>query len=226
MHDPVPDTLKSTATWAAQEVDQLFTRLARYTRFVVLSKWFLMLFAVGLMAALIAVPLVSKDRSGIRVSFIDKKLTGKDPASSPVMNHPEYSATSDKGDQFNVKGIRAMQISASRITVEGVEAQMIAADGSWRSLTAGRAEYDQAARTILLTGHVALLDAQGHSFTTESARVNLATMEVEGDQPIQGVGPLGNLLASTFKIMDSGKRIIFYGGTTPLKLTIERNRRA
>lgn len=223
MDETTPEKRYNPATWAVHEVDQLLGRLARYTRFVVFSKWFLMLFAVGLMTTLIAVPLISKDRSGIRVSFVDSGVAGgKKNVSNPVMNGPVYSGSSEKGDQFKVTGTRATQITSTLIKIEQVEAQMIAPNGSWRSLTAAEADYDQTAKTIVLTGEVTLLDEQGYNFTTELVNVNLNTMEAEGNRPIQGVGPLGNLLASSFKIMDSGKRIIFYGGTQPLKLKIER----
>jgi hypothetical protein len=208
--------------WAVNEVDHLFSKLARYTRFVVFSKWFLLVFAIGLMVTLITVPLVSKDRSGVRVSFVDTQTNGKGAAASPVMSNPEYRGTSEKGDQFKVGGARAIQVSPTHITIEQVEAQMITPTGSWRSLTAQRAEYDQDKKMIALMGDVTLVDEQGYSFVTDAATVNMATMEVVGDSPIQGVGPLGNLLASSFKIMDSGKRIIFAGGPERLRLRIDR----
>jgi lipopolysaccharide export system protein LptC len=222
MDAPEADKRFGAANWAVKEVDLIFSRLGRYTRFVVLSKWFLIAFVLCLVVALIAVPLVSKDRSGIRVSFIDNEVTGKGPTSSPVMNRPEYRATSAKGDQFRIGGARAVQVTPTLITIEQVEAQMLTQKGSWRSLTADTAEYDQNGKTIVLKGNVTLLDDQGYSFTTDSATIDTATSEVAGNSPIQGVGPLGNLLASSFKIMDSGKHITFMGGTSPVHLTIER----
>lgn len=216
------DKRLNPANWAVREVDQILSRFARYTRFVVFSKWFLMLFAVGLMSALIAVPLIGKDRSGIRVSFVDKGTGKANTASSPVMNNPEYRGTGDKGDQFKVSGIRATQLSSARILLEQVEAQMLSPSGSWRSLTATKADYDQDAKSILLTGEVTLVDEQGYHFVTNSMTVALDTMEISGNEPVEGVGPLGNLLASGFKITDNGKRIKFMGGTEPLRLKIER----
>ncbi len=225
MNDAPSEKRLRGADWAVNEVDQLFSRLGRYTRFVLYSKWFLMLFAVGLMSALIAVPLISKNRSGIRVSFVDAASIAKGTSSQPMMSNPEYSGTGAKGEQFKVAGARAIQLSPTQIRIERVEAQMISPNGSWRSLTADGADYDQTAKMIALAGSVTLVDEQGYSFTTDAATVNMNSMEVVGNSPIQGVGPMGNLLASSFKIMDSGKRIMFMGGAQPVRLRIERKAR-
>ena len=205
-----------------REVDHLLSRLARYTRFVLYSKWFLMLFAAALLTTLVALPLLSKNRSGVRMSFVDAKDTAQKSATEPVMNSPEYYGTSDSGDQYKVTGMRAVQVSPTLIRIANVEGQFINPNGGWRSIAAESAEYQQEAKQLNLTGNVTMMDQQGYSFTTESALLNTATSEVVGNEQVQGSGPLGNLLASSFRIMDNGKRIIFYGGESQVKLTIKR----
>ncbi len=207
--------------WAVAEVDQLLSALGRYTRFVVLSKWFLMLFALGLVTVLIALPLISKDRSGIRISFVDTGGAKKD-ASQPVMSNPEYRSTDASGREFKVNGLRAKQLSQTRVLLEKVEAQMVTENGGWRSLTAEEADYDQEAKTIALVGDVTLFDDQGYSFTTASATIDTDTSRVVGNEKIVGAGPLGNLLASGFEIIDSGQHIIFTGGAERVQLHLDR----
>ena len=215
-----------SAQWAVKEVDYLFSRLGRYTKFVLYSKWFLMLFAVGLLTTLIALPLVSHNRSGIRVSFVDSSGSKDAAATSPVMNNPEYSGASAKGDQFKVNGIRATQLTSTSIRIDKVEAQMMAPNGTWRSLTANTAVYDQDANTLRLEGDLTLIDNQGYTFTTASADVETDTMNIDGHEPISGVGPMGNLLATGFQIRDSGNRITFTSSPAQrVKLHLDRSKK-
>lgn len=214
-----------SAEWAVAEVDHLFGKLGRYTRFVILSKWFLMVFALGLITTLIALPLLSKDRSGLRVSFVDTAVkTGKD-AARPVMSNPEYRGTDAKGQQFKINGLRATQTTQTLVTIDQVEAQMVTDGGGWRSLTATRADYDQEKKTIDLVGEVTLIDDKGYSFLTEEATVDMNTNVVVGKKRITGTGPMGNLLASGFEIRDSGTRIVFTGGAERVQLHIDRSKK-
>jgi lipopolysaccharide export system protein LptC len=226
MNPPHSEKKGLSANWAVAEVDHLFSTLGRYTRFVVYSKWFLLVVALGLMTVLIALPLLSHDRSGIRVSFVD---TGDNPAakaSSPIMTNPEYHGIDTKGEQYRVNGARAVQVTPTLIALEKVEAQLVTTQGGWRSLTADRGEYHQDTKLLVLIGNVTVIDDQGYSFTTEKANVETAkNLHITGDQPVSGVGPTGNLLASGFEIMDSGAHMIFVGGAEQVHLHIDRKQK-
>ena len=108
------------------------------------------------------------------------------------------------------------------VAIEQVEAQLVTESGGWRSLTAAQANYDQQAKTIALSGEVTLLDDQGYSFTTPQAMVDMNSSKVTGKERITGSGPLGNLLASGFEIMDNGAHITFTGGAERVQLHIDR----
>lgn len=211
-----------SASWAVREVDHLIGRLTRYTRFVLYSKWFLGLFALVLMVSLIAFPLLTKDRSGIRVSFVDQAGKAKQQAAAPAMSNPQYSGTTEDGGQFKIHGIRATQITPSQVNVERVEGQLLKANGTWMSMSAEQALYDQTANTITLTGGVTLITDDGYNFMTERAFIDTKTTDMSGDQPISGTGPAGNILASRFEIRDKGAHIRFLRGDTPVKLHIDR----
>ena len=221
MNSPAPEKKGLSANWAVTEVDHLFSRFARYTRFVLYSKWFLLVIALGLVTTLIALPLVSHDRSGIRVSFVDNGSNGP-KAASPVMNNPEFHGIDDKGEQYRVNGIRATQITPTLVGLEQVEAQLVSKDGSWRSLTAARGEYHQDTKFLVLTGNVTVINDQGYSFNSERAEVDTKTNHIVGNQPITGVGPAGNLLASSFEMIDNGAHMIFNRGAEPVRLHIDR----
>ena len=206
-----------------KEVDHLLSRFARYTRFVFVSKWFLMILAIGLLTTLIGLPLLSKSRAGMRVSFVDSQEARKNQTAEPVMNSPEYYGTTDKGDQYKITGEKAIQVNPTLIRVIKVDGQMMSVSGGWRALVAKTGEYQQDKKIMTLIGDVSVTDDKGYNFVTQSAVINTNTSEVTGSEPVQGSGPLGNLLASSFRIMDNGSRIIFYTGATPLRVTIQRS---
>lgn len=227
MPEKLPEHHVLSAHWAVREVDTLLSRFARYTRFVIYSKWFLGVFALGLMGSLIAYPLLTKDRSGIRVSFNSGVITDASKASTPVMSNPEYHGSGDKGQQYRVNGTRATQATPSLIVIDQVDGQLVQPDGALTSLTAIRADYHQDEKKILLQGAVNVSNDKGYHFVTEEATVDTHTMDVVGDVPVRGNGPLGNLLASAFEIRENGNRLLFKRGSLgQIKLVVERKKNA
>lgn len=207
---------------AVREVDQLFGRISRYTRFVLFGKWTLLVVALLLIGSLISWPLVSKDRSGLRISFVDNKTAKPQKPMSPVMDSPEYEGVNEKGQQYKVNGKVATQKSATLIEIEQVEAQLLKADSSWFLLTSTRAEYKQDVKVLDLFGDVTLMNDR-HTFSTEHATIETNTMRVFGNDPITGSGPMGKIVASGFEIKDNGEHIIFVGGVEQLRVTIDRS---
>lgn len=219
----VPSTEKQadkfSSWWSLGKADHLFRRIQRYTRFVALSKWSLIAVAMLLTASLIIWPLVSNDSSGVRISFVDRSATGTSPAASPVMSNPEYRSVGDAGQEFKISGKTATQKTARLVEIIEAQAQMTKASGKWYSLTADRAEYDQALKRIELYGNVVLIDEAGGNINTERATIEVDPLHIYGNVAIYGETARGNILASGFEIVDDGKRIIFNRGDAPVKVT-------
>jgi hypothetical protein len=186
---------------------------------VLYGKWSLLVIAGLLVATLIAWPLVTQDRSGLRVSFVDNKTVQAKP-SSPVMKNPEYRGTSEKGQQYKVTGKTATQKTPTLIVVEGVEGQLVKPDGSWFSLAADTADYRQDTKVIELMGNVTVVDVEGTTFTTSRATIETQTSHIFGNEAISGVGSMGNIVASGFEIADNGAHITFRGGANPVVVTV------
>lgn len=210
-----------SAWWAVREVDSLFARIGRYTRFVVYGKWSLLVVALVLMTSLIVWPLATKDSSGLRVSFTENKASQSAP-SSPVMQSPVYSGSGVSGQQYKITGKTATQQSASLIVIDAVEAAMTRPDGSLRILTADKAEFQQDKKLLELYGNVTVIDADGTNFVTEQATIETNTSRIYGTKRITGQGNMGNLVASGFEITDNGEHIRFTGGNAPVKLMIQQ----
>lgn len=210
--------------WGVREVDFLFGQFKRYTRFVFYGKWSLVSIALILVAALIIWPFVGKDKSGLRISFVDSKTAPASPE-KPVMTNPEYRGTSANGREYKVAGTRAIQETQDMIVIEQVEAVMMKPDGGWQVLTADKAEYYKAEMRIELLGNVVVIDNRNNEFKTARATVDVATMDVTGKDPVEGMSENGKILATGFEMRDKGNRTVFHHGNDRVKVTSKPSKR-
>ena len=217
-----------SAWWAVREVDHLIGKLGRYTRFVFYSKRVLLVVAAILVIALISFPLLTKDRAGLRVSFVDSKTAAENKAASPVMDDPEYRGQGASGQQYKMTGKTATQATPTLVIIDHAEGQELMTNGKWYQLSADRADYQQDKKIVDLYGNVTLYDMNGTTFVTEHATVEMQTMHIWGTDPITGTGDMGNIVASAFEIEDNGDHIIFKRGadkqvhTTVIKATQQK----
>ncbi|MES2984860.1 MAG: LPS export ABC transporter periplasmic protein LptC [Pseudomonadota bacterium] len=215
-----------SAMWAVREVDHLFSRFKRYTQFVLYGKWSLAAVALVLAVSVMAWPFLTREKSGLRVSFVDTKTaaTGQKP-DSPVMDNPEYRGLGAQGQQYKINGTTATQMSPTLVIIAKAEAQLLRLNGSWFYLTADRAEYHQDSGIVELFGNVTVVDDRQTTFVTEHATVETKTMDAHGSDPITGVGPLGNIVASGFEMRDNTTHITFLRGTDPVKVHIDKKKK-
>jgi lipopolysaccharide export system protein LptC len=225
MDEATPERKGLSANWAVREVDHLFHRAARYTRFVFYSKWSLAAIAMVLISMLMIWPFLQKASSGMRISFIstgDTKGKGE-TAASPTMNSPVYEGTDNSGQPFKITASRAVQVSPELVKVENVEGQLLLKNDNFASLTADMAEYRQEKHSIDLIGNVRVVHGNGYTFETPSARIDTETQDVDGTEQVTGEGPTGNLLATGFQIRENGS-IIRFGGVGRVNVHIDRTK--
>lgn len=208
-----------SAHWATREVDHLFGRFARATRFVLFSKWFLAIISAVLLVVLVIYPMFEK-RSGARLSFVSEEASNagtKDAANAPSMSKPVYEGSDANGRQYRITGGKATQITADMIELDNMQAQLDSGDSAV-TVTADKAQYKQEEKQVELIGNVNVVHAKGYHFVTPSATIDTATMDVTGNEEISGQGPMGKLLATGFEIRDNGSSIRF-GGTSRVNVT-------
>ena len=204
-----------------READRVFGYLSRYTRFVLFSKWFLGVIAIIGITALIAWPLLTRDTSGVRVSFVMTDGKNGAPGITPVMNKPRYEGTDERGRKYTITADQAEQKPDKKIGLKNVAADMFTEQGTWLSLTAAGGEFNDITKILTLTGAVTLYHEEGYQFVTEQAEIDTNTSEARGDLPISGQGPMGKLLATGFEIKDNGNRI-FFGRKGRVTMTLNR----
>lgn len=204
-----------------READRVFGYLSRYTRFVLFSKWFLGVVALIGITALIAWPLLTRDKSGVRVSFVMTEGKSGVPSITPVMNKPRYEGTDERGRKYTITADQAEQKPDKKIGLKNVAADMFTEQGAWLSLTAAGGEFNDSTKILTLTGTVTLYHEEGYQFVTEQVEIDTNTSEARGDLPISGQGPMGKLLATGFEIKDNGNYILF-GRKGRVTMTLNR----
>lgn len=204
-----------------READRVFGYLSRYTRFVLFSKWFLGVVSIIGITALIAWPLLTRDKSGVRVSFVMTEGKNGVPSITPVMNKPRYEGTDERGRKYTITADQAEQKPDKKIGLKNVAADMFTEQGAWLSLTAAGGEFNDITKILTLTGAVTLYHEEGYQFVTERAEIDTNTSEARGDLPISGQGPMGKLLATGFEIKDNGNYILF-GRKGRVTMTLNR----
>ncbi len=183
---------------------------SRYSSFVRAAKLGLLTVAVLLIGLVVAWPYIDVSDTRFRIGFAD--LTVRE-AGDPTMLNPRYVGT-DKDDQpYSVTAEIARRLAETGDIVEldQPKADLAMNDGTWLVLSSNRGIYGRIAENLELIGNVVLYHDSGYEFLTEKANINLQTSVAEGDLPVRGQGPFGNLESEGFRLDDEEQTIYFTG---------------
>jgi hypothetical protein len=78
-------------------------------------------------------------------------------------------------------------------------------------VTADTGIYQSKAQLLDLFGNVTMVHENGSKFVTETARLNVADNSAQGDDPVEGHGPQGDIKAQGFRIYNKGDDLLFTG---------------
>lgn len=67
------------------------------------------------------------------------------------------------------------------------------------------------AEVLDLAGDVVMTDAAGYTFTSQKTRMYVKENRVEGQEPLNGFGPVGEVRADAYEVLDDGNRIVLKG---------------
>lgn len=173
-------------------------------------KYILSGLATLLLVAVVAWPEFSSDEDRFRIpqavgpigtsrpQVLNARVLGVDSKSRPFQITADTSALkNEEGREFYL--------------LEQPKADIVLEDGSWVALTAIDGEYEEDTRFLYLVGNVNVFHDAGHEFSTPKARFNLGDRSASGDDPVEGLGPLGTLQSEGFRIFEGGDRVLFTG---------------
>ncbi len=137
----------------------------------------------------------SAKQAGVRM--INPRFYGRDTSNRAFVLGAQVATR-------EVASTRTVTLSAPSVTLD--------ADGANPThVQAAKGVYLEDQRQLSLVGQVQLKDGRGYSFLTPKALVDTTNGHVSGDSGVQGDGPLGRIVASSYGVYDRGKRIVMKG---------------
>ncbi len=196
--DPSPDDAASRTAAAARRREH--TRRIQFWRralpMVIAGVAGLLVIWIGGRALIVAVTTPNpKTDAGVRM--INPQFYGRDSSNRAFV----LGATEAARD---LKGGKAVTLTGPHVTLDSEGLNPTHAKAT-------QGVYREDERKLALTGKVQVQDQRGYSFTTPQAVVDTSTGVVSGDQGVQGHGPLGQIVASSYGVYDRGERIVLKG---------------
>jgi lipopolysaccharide export system protein LptC len=99
-------------------------------------------------------------------------------------------------------------------------------DAASTTVSARDGVWDEKNRILDLVGNVVMTDAGGYTFTSEQTRMYVAENRVEGKTPLKGFGPMGEVTADSYEVLDDGNRIVLRGNVTTTFVAKKKRNRA
>lgn len=183
---------------------------AWYSSFVRWAKFGLPVVALLLIALVISWPHIRPGDTRFRIGFADLHVR---EAADPSMINPRYVGTDNDDQPYSVTAEIARRLTpdAPVIELDSPKADIALKDGTWLVLTAARGIYAKTVESLDLVGSVVLYHDSGYEFLTEKAKIDLKLGAAEGNVPVRGQGPFGNLQAQGFRLVNKGATIYFTG---------------
>lgn len=96
-------------------------------------------------------------------------------------------------------------------------------DATSTSVQARAGVWDDNLKVLDLVGDVVMTDAAGYTFTSDRTRMFVEESRVESQTPLYGVGPIGEVRADSYEVLDDGDHIVLKGKVWT-KFVRKRNR--
>lgn len=183
-----------------------------YSRFIRFFRKFMVLLAVGFIAAV-----------AVWMSFYNDPKTIKpeqDQATAPqgeaALVTAQFDGIDNQGRPYRVTADRAVRSTDNTdlIDMTNPMADLLDANNKWLAGTADTGQFDQSTSLLNLRDNVKLYYDDGMEFTLESVLLNLQDTSATSNQPVRGQGPSGRINGQALNIMDGGNMIIIKGPAT------------
>ena len=182
----------------------------RYSRRVALLKRLLPAIGLALLLLITIWPRLAPIWDRMRLSFAAIDLRD---ARELRMFNPRYLGTDRLDRPFTVTAAVARQVPDRQdlMSMEAPRADLKTHGGADVVVTAVTGIYQSQTQLLDLFSDVTLVHQNGTRFVTNSARFDAAHNTGQGDDPVEGHGPSGDVKAQGFRIYDKGDTILFTG---------------
>lgn len=129
------------------------------------------------------------------------------------MLSPRYAGTDRLGRPYVVTAAVGHQVPDRQdlMSLERARADLKSHSGADIVVTADTGVYQSQTQLLDLFGNVTVTHENGTRFVTNTARLDNAHNAAQGDDPVEGHGPSGDIKSQGFRIYDKGDTVIFTG---------------
>jgi lipopolysaccharide export system protein LptC len=182
----------------------------RYSRRVALLKRLLPAIGLVLLLLITIWPRLAPLWDRMRLGFAAIDLRD---ARELRMFNPRYLGTDRLDRPFTITAAVARQVPDRQdlMSMEAPRADMKTHGGADVVVTSTTGIYQSQTQLLDLFGDVTLVHQNGTRFITNSARFDVAHNTGQGEDPVEGHGPSGDVKAQGFRIFDKGDTILFTG---------------
>ncbi|MFS2319107.1 LPS export ABC transporter periplasmic protein LptC [Maricaulis sp. D1M11] len=180
----------------------------RRTAFVGLLRVAFLLAAAGIVA-LLAVQVVNQSRGAVvetapvvspDLRMTNPRFTGRDENQTPFTVTADLAVRRDDSPS-GITELERPRLDYNPLSGGSEASQVIAETGL----------FDPTNRILDLFQNVNLTTDEGYTFSSSHARIFLREQRVAGDEPVEGRGPMGQIEAQSYEILDGGDTVIFEG---------------
>ena len=207
--------LRSGAQKHRPDIGDMLHALPRYSRFVFFSKFTLAGLSIILILLIIVVPLINADKEGLRLAFNTVSEVGSE--SVPVMKNPTFQGVDEDNQPYVVTADSALQQDEDTIIVNNVQGDMLTEGDTWLSVKANKGTINNTEKHMQLTDDVRLMHQDGYEFRTEFVAIDLNSHVAQGNQPVQGFGPMGEIRADGFS-WQNDSRVLRFSGNVQMRI--------
>jgi lipopolysaccharide export system protein LptC len=166
--------------------------------------------------------------AGVLIGFIVKDVLAHTDGAPPpptgiTVLGPQFQGRDSHGKPYKLTADTARRRRENINLVDLTNPHL--EDSTSTTVQARDGVYDEKSRILDLVGDVVMQDAGGYTFTAERARMYVEEGRVEGKTPLHGFGPMGEVSADSYEVLDDGNRIVLKGNVST-SFTSKRKRPA
>lgn len=181
-----------------------------YRRRLGLLRLVMPLAVAGLLAVVVAWPIVTRPDTSFRLDFadIEFEVNGRDE-----MLSPHFVGADDKNQPYSVTAEVAMRPATGGDLIYLImpKADITLGGSDWLMISAEQGLYDRDGQTLDLVGSVSLFSDSGLEVHTDKARFDLDGGGAESDVAVRSQGPWGWLDSTGFRYQPDGEVFYFTG---------------
>jgi len=145
----------------------------------------------------------------VESSFRERRADPGAAGLSVTVHGPRFDGYDDNDRPYTLTALTAQRRRENVSLVDLVNPRL--KDAASTTVQAREGVWNAELEVLDLSGDVVMTDAAGYTFTSQKTRMYVRENRVEGQEPLSGFGPVGEVRADAYEVLDDGDRIVLKG---------------